>query len=230
MGVSATVCLYVLMAVFVEASRALTADSSSNVVVSLTVASGLSNSCTSPVALGTINRTGDTSFNTCAAYGFCTTNKTTCVISTNETAGYTLSWVVATGTGAAGNRTGTGHLNGFIAGNRIRALTPAVASTPEAFSNAIPTTNVTNDARWAARLSSTSTTTGGAGITWGADGPTDTWLNVGTGSAVNIASRTSETSGAGDSQVIGFRAIINGSAIVPTDIYKATVTFTATSN
>jgi hypothetical protein len=208
----------------------LAASSSSNVIVSLVVASGLSNSCSSPVSLGTINRTGDSSFNTCGTYGYCATNKTTCNITTNEATGYTLSWLVSTGTGSAGSRTGTGHLNGYNTGNRIKALTPSTPGTPEAFSNAVPTANVTNDARWAARLSSTSTTTGGAGISWGSDGTTDTWLNVGTGSAVNIASRNSETTGNGDTQNIGFRAILNGSVIVPTDVYKATVTFTATSN
>lgn len=229
-GICASICAYVLMMMVAEPLRSLAATSSSNVVVSLTVAAGISNSCTSPVSLGTINRTGDTSFNTCAAYGYCATNKTTCTISTNNSLGYTLSWLVATGTGSAGARTGTGHLNGYTAGNRIKALTPSAAGTPEAFSNAIPTSNVTNDARWAARLSSTSTTTGGAGITWGSDSTTDTWLNIGTGSAVNIANRSTQTSTSGDTENIGFRAIINGTAIVPTDTYKGTVTFTATTN
>lgn len=182
------------------------------------------------MSLGTITRTGDTSFNTCAAYGYCSTNASTCTVVTNNTLGYTLAWQILSGTGAAGSRTGTGHLNGYIAGNRIKALKPAVSNTPEAFTNQTPTANVTNDARWAARLSSTSTTTGGAGVTWGANGTNDTWLNIGTGSALNIANRGSETSPSGDVELIGFRAIINGTAIVPTDTYKATVTFTATSN
>ncbi len=229
-GATATALLYCLMVVAAEPARSLAATSSSNSVVSVIVADSLSNSCTASVSLGTITRTGDTSFNTCAAYGFCATNATTCTIVTNNISGYTLTWLVATGTGAAGSRTGTGHLNGYVAGNRIRALTPAVAGTPEAFSNQVPTANVTNDARWAARLSSTSTTTGGAGIAWGSDGTNDTWLNVGTGSAVAIASRATPTGGAGDSEVIGFRAVLNGSVIVPTDTYKATVTFTATTN
>jgi hypothetical protein len=89
---------------------------------------------------------------------------------------------------------------------------------------------VNNGARWAARLSSTSTTPDGSTKVWGADGVADTWLRIGTGSAVNIASRSDETTGGGDTENIGFRAIIHGTAIVPTDVYKATVVFTATTN
>ncbi len=230
-GIAATVSLYILVVFLAEPLHGLASTSSSSTtVVSVTVAAAISNSCTASVSLGTITRTGDTSFNTCAGYGYCATNASTCTITTNNTLGYTLSWLVATGTGAAGARTGTGHLNGYVPGNRIKALKPAVSGTPEDFTNETPTANVTDDARWAARLSSTSTTTGGAGITWGADGTHDTWLNVGTGSAVNISNRSNYTSSGGDLQKIGFRAIINGTSIVPTDTYKATVTFTATTN
>jgi hypothetical protein len=89
---------------------------------------------------------------------------------------------------------------------------------------------VQNSARWAARLSSTSTTTGGGSVTWGSDSVADTWLRVATGSSVNIASRGSATSLGGDTENIGFRAIIHGTAIVPNDTYRATVTLTAISN
>ncbi len=67
---------------------------------------------------------------------------------------------------------------------------------------------------------------------WGTDvnGANDRWLNVATGSTVNIAKRNSETSISGDTELIAFRAIIGTSKIQPTDTYKVTVVFTATTN
>lgn len=190
----------------------------------------LSMNCTSTVNLGTITRTGDTSVTTCGDTGYCATNKTTCTVVTDSQPGYTLSWVIESGTGALGTRTGTGYLNGFVAGNRIAPLgTGSTVMTAQPHAMTAGGT-VTNDARWAGRLSSTSTTTGGAGKNWGTDGQTDTWLRVATGSSINIASRTTRTSVAGDTEHIGFRAIIHGTAIVPNDSYKATVTVTALSN
>jgi hypothetical protein len=231
-GIAATVSLYALILVFGEPLRSFAIGSSSNVDVTLNVANAIANTCTSPVSLGSIVRTGDTSVNTCAATGYCSTNKTVCTISTNNSTGYTLSWIVSTGTGSAGARTGTGWLNGFASTvNRIAPL-----GTGSTTMNGQPTAmvagagTVNNDARWAARLSSTSTTPNGSTKAWGADGTSDTWLRVATGSAVNIASRTTQTSISGDIENIGFRAIIHGTAIVPTDTYKAAVTFTATTN
>jgi hypothetical protein len=221
-GITAAVCLYALLIVLAEPMRGFAASDSENVVVSLTVAADIANSCTTPVALGTITRTGDTGL-------YSDSRATTCTITTNNTTGYTLSWLISTGTGAAGARTGTGYLNGFTSGNRVA---PFGTGSTVAAMQPIPM-SVTNDARWAGRLSAASTTTGGAGKDWGADtGVTGTekWLRVGTGSAVNISTRTTQTSVAGDVQKVGFRAIINGTAIVPTDTYKATVIFTATTN
>jgi hypothetical protein len=224
LGIVASAGLYAMLLSWAEPMRGLAAADSENVVVSLTVVDDISITCSTPVSLGTITRTGDSSVNLCGADGFCRFAKTKCVVSTNDSDGYALAWRVTTGTGAAGARTGTGHLNGYTAGNRIKAYTPATAGVPEDIS-------VTNDARWAGRLSSSgTTTTGGGSMTWGADGTTDTWLNVGTGSQVTIASRGTATTGAGDEEYIGFRAIIHGTAIVPTDVYKATVVFTATTN
>ncbi len=240
-GIAATVSLYAMVLVLAEPMRSLAASAAANVKVSVTVAAAISNNCTNndtstPLTLGTITRTGDTANNadgncTTGSTGyFCSTHATTCTIITNNSTGYTFNWAVTTGTGAAGARTGTGHLNGYVAGNRIRALKPGAVNTPENF-NFTPTSNVTNDARWAGRLSSTSTTATGASVSWGSDGPsTDLWLNVATGAGLNIAKRNSQTAVAGDSEVIGFRAIIHGTAIVPTDTYRATVVFTATTN
>ena len=190
----------------------------------------ISLNCDATASLGTLTRTGDTSVNTCGQTGYCATNKATCTVVTDVSMGYTLSWIVSTGTGAAGARTGTGHLNGYVAGNRIAPLgtgSTTMSTQPVAMTAG---GTVNNDARWAGRLSSTSTTTGGAGLAWGSDGLTDRWLRIGTGAGVNIALRASPTAGAGDTENIGFRAIIHGNAIVPSDVYRATVTITAVTN
>jgi hypothetical protein len=231
-GIAATVSLYALVLVCAEPLRSFAAAQSSNVDVTLNVANAISNTCTSPVSLGSIVRTGDTSVNTCAATGYCATNKTVCTISTNNSTGYTLSWIVSTGTGSAGARTGTGWLNGYASvANRIAPLgTGSTTMNGQPIAMVAGAGTVNNDARWAARLSSTSTTPNGSTKAWGTDGVSDTWLRVATGSAVNIAARTTPTTGGGDTENIGFRAIIHGTAIVPTDTYKATVTFTATTN
>ncbi len=240
-GIAATVSLYAMVLVLAEPMRTLAVSAAANVKVSVFVADSISNNCSnndtsSPLTLGTITRTGDTANNsdgncTTGSTGyFCSTHATTCTVITNNSTGYSFSWLVQSGTGAAGSRTGTGHLNGFVAGNRIKALKTGAVNTPENF-NFTPTSNVTNDARWAGRLSSTSTTATGASVTWGSDGPsTDLWLNVATGAGLNIAKRTSQTGVSGDSEVIGFRTIIHGTSIVPTDTYRATVVFTATNN
>lgn len=224
-GTAAAVCLYVLAVFVAEPFRAFGATDSDTVVVSLTVASAISQTCDSSIGIGTITSTGDSSSNN----GYDSSDDVTCTVITNNSTGYLFGWRVATGTGAAGARTGTGHLNGFDTGNRIRPLTPTNASTPEVFNTS---TISATEARWAGRLSSTSTTNTGAGMTWGTDvsGANDKWLNVATGSTVNIAKRTTETSSTGDVQVVAFRAIIGSSAFVPTDTYKATVTFTVTTN
>lgn len=231
LGVVSTVSLYALTLAFAEPIRSFAAQSSQSVVVSLTVANDISNSCTTPVSLGTITRTGDTGL-------YDGSKKTTCTVSTNNATGYNLTWIINTGTGAAGARTGTGHLNGFTAGNRIQPInnnggTYNAPTTPAEMSTSNPPSTaggVQNAARWAGRLSSTSTTTGGGAVTWGADGASETYLRVSTGSTVQIANRATATTASGDLQNIGFRAIIHGTAIVPTDTYKATVVFTATTN
>lgn len=71
---------------------------------------------------------------------------------------------------------------------------------------------------------------GGASVTWGADGSTEGFLNVATGSAVNIAKRTTETSATGDIQNFLFKVVIPSGAFQPTGTYKATIRFTVTDN
>jgi len=224
-GLAATVSLYAIVVAVAEPLRTLAASSQSSTIVSLTVAATISNSCTSTLNIGTITGTGDSSSNN----GYDSGDATACTVITNNQTGYTFGWQVTTGTGAAGARTGTGHMNGFVAGNRLAPLKPSVASTPEILNTS---TISTTDSRWAGRLSSTSTTNTGAGLHWGTDvnGANDRWLNVATGSTINIAKRNSVTTSGGDTENVGFRAIIGTSKIQPTDTYKVTVVFTATTN
>jgi len=196
-------------------------------VVTLTVAATITNACTGSINIGTITGTGDSS----TTNGYDGSDAITCTVITNNSTGYTFGWSVLTGTGAAGARTGTGHMNGFTAGNRIAPLKPTTTNTPEVFNTS---TVATTDSRWAARLSSTSTTNTGAGMTWGtnAGNSTDRFLNVATGSTVNIAKRSSVTGtgGSADLEVVMFRAIIGTNKVQPTDTYRVTVTFTAVTN
>lgn len=225
-GISAVFVLYGLAMVIAEPLRGFAATSQSTTVVSLTVAATISNSCTATLNIGTITGTGDSAT---SGNWYGDGDYTRCIIITNNSTGYTFGWLVSTGTGAAGARTGTGHMNGFVAGNRIAPFKPTTASTPITF------TVSSTDARWAGRLSSSgSSTNTGAGMHWGADSlaGTDRWLNVATGSTVNIAKRNTQTyqySGS-DAEVVGFRAKIGASYLQPTDTYKVTVTFTATTN
>ncbi len=65
---------------------------------------------------------------------------------------------------------------------------------------------------------------------WGSDSPTEGFLNVATGSAVNIARRNTPTSGEGDLQNFLFKVVIPSGSFQSTGTYKSTVTFTATDN
>ncbi len=142
------------------------------------------------------------------------TGSASCTVITDADAGYSLTWVVATGSGG----TNTGYLiNQFE--NTIAPFTPAVAETPETWSVA------NTDARWGGRLRSTSTD---ADVKWGTDGGSEKWLNVGTGS-YTVVTRTSRTAISGSTEVMQFRAEIGSQKIQPPGVYQATVTLTASA-
>ena len=149
----------------------------------------------------------------------------TCVPITNNSLGYTLKWNITSGSGGYG----TGHLdsNNVTAGraDTILAYTPTTSGTPETYSAP------TGTSRWAARVKSVSTTAAGVtGVTWGTDTSSEKFLNVGTGSAVSIVKRTTETSSTGDTEFIQFKASIGSTSAQPTGTYKATVIFTEVDN
>jgi hypothetical protein len=85
------------------------------------------------------------------------------------------------------------------------------------------------DVRWAARLRSGSTTTGGSGPDFGADSA-QKFLNVGSGSAVTVASNTAPTAVAGDSEYIQFKVISGASNVNAATTYKATVIMSVVNN
>lgn len=137
-----------------------------------------------------------------------------CTVITDADAGYSLSWVVPTGSGG----TNTGHLINPLE-QIIQAYTPAVAGTPE-------TWNVSaNDARWGGRLRSASTD---ADAKWGTDSSSEKWLNVGTGSYV-IVQRPTRTAPTGSTERLSFRTEVGASKIVPDGTYTTTIFLTASS-
>jgi hypothetical protein len=230
-GFAATISLYLLVIFIAEPLQAF-ASQSANTVVQMTVTSTLSLTCTATVTLPSASGiTGTTGTGSIGA-GYC--NPTT-----NDSLGYTLSWVVNTSTGTTtppctGNCYGTGHLlsNNLTGGKPDTILAfdrrGELANVPGRFDE---TTILSGSgSRWAARLRANSTTAGGGGITWGADGATEAFLNVGTGSAVNIAKRLNETSATGDIENFLFKVVIPAGAFQPTGTYKGTVVFTATDN
>src|SRR5688572_24295422 len=93
-GIAASVSLYALALVLAEPLRGFAATDSDIVAVTLTIGSAITNTCDATnVSLGTINGTGDSGV-------YSASRDTACTIITNNATGYTLSWLVATGTGA----------------------------------------------------------------------------------------------------------------------------------
>ena len=142
------------------------------------------------------------------------TGNVLCTVETDAEAGYSMDWTVRTGSGG----TSTGYLINELE-ETIPPFEPAIEGVPETWFVA------DSDARWAGRLSSTSTDTDAK---WGIDNSTDKWLNVGTGS-YSIVTRSSRTDPGGSAQVLQFRAEIGAAAIQMPGTYRATVVITATA-
>lgn len=230
-GLAATASLYVLTVFVAEPLRAL-GQATADTVVQFTVTSGLSMNCSATSTLGSAVGTGTSGTGSMAT--------ATCTPITNNSLGYTLSWIIQTSSGTTsapvctGNCFGTGHLlsTNVTAGrpDTIRAFDRkgTFINVPGRFDGT--TIGTGSGSRWAARLRGNSTTTGGGSVTWGADGATEGFLNVATGSAVNIARRTTETASGGDTQNFLFKVVIPSSSFQPTGLYRATIRFTATDN
>jgi hypothetical protein len=225
-GLAAAVSLFLLTVLVAEPMRGLAQDSET-VVVSVTLASAIGLSCDAngdgsrgsgeTLNLGTITFTGDTGV-------YDDTRAAKCRVKTNSTTGYTLGWRVATGSGGFS----TGHLVSQYE-DIIQAFGTGSAFNYTKTWELNPTGN-TNDSRWGGRVSSTSSGSDIHPMLWGTDAASEKWARVKTGSTLTIRQSTQESQpGSGDLIKIGFRAAVGATKIQPTGTYKATVTFTATT-
>jgi hypothetical protein len=227
-GLAASISLLLLTLLIAEPMRSFAATTDSeNVIVSVTLASALGLACDGDLDargvassgetlnLGTITYTGDTGV-------YSNARAAKCFVSTNNTTGYTLGWRVATGSGGAF----TGHLISQY--NRIIAAFGTGSTRNYTKTWELNPTGQTNDSRWGGRVSSTSSGSDVAPMTWGTDGGSEKWARVTTGSTVTIRqSSTLSQGGSGDLIRIGFRAQVGATKVQQTGTYKATVTFTA---
>ena len=226
-GVAAVASLYLLVVFVAEPMRSL-ASNTANTVVTYNVTSALSLTCSdSTIGTAAGNGTSGTGAQATAS----------CTPITNDALGYTLSWLINTSSGTSvcsGNCDGTGHL---LSTNVTGGLSDKILAYDRQGSHInepaqFDSTTILSGSgsRWAARLRGNSTTTDGASVAWGSDGATEGFLNVATGSAVNIAKRTTETDPAGDIENFLFKVVIPSGTFQPTGTYKATILFTATDN
>ena len=239
-GLSATIALYAIVVLVAEPLRSL-AQTSDETLVTFTVTSALSVNCS------TSSTTGSAAGNGTSGTGAFATS--TCTPITNNALGYTLSWVIASGSGvspsvnagcnSATTCFGTGHLlsNNVTSGvpDAIRSM--RIRTTGDTYWDTRPrilnntTVPAGSGARWGGRLRAISSTPGGGAITWGPDtDEAETYLHVNTGSAVNIAKRTTETLAGGDSQFLLWKVVIPSGTFQPTGTYRARVLFTVTDN
>ncbi len=225
-GLTAAISLYLGLALLAEPVSgflARAASATGSTVVQLRVVGTTSIACSDSVSITT--STGATA----GQYHGTGGTYARCLVTTSNSAGYTLRWVITTGSGGYG----TGHLNNMSTTggqpDRILAYKPASAGVPETFA-APNAANPNTTSRWAARIKSSSTTAGGAGKNWGTDNTSETWLNVGTGAQVSLVSRNSVTTAPGDIELIQFKAYIGSASAQPSGTYRATVYITANDN
>ena len=231
-AIAATAALYAAVAMVAEPIRALGASSDSETaVVSIAIGAGVGINCDGDgggagsgetLALTGFSDSGDTGeLNSTVTIG---TNAVRCNVRTNNSAGYTLAWQAATGSGGAS----TGYMiNQFEDTLTPFRYTQADGTTaPTAWdATAVPATV----AAWGGRLADSSAGHTSAPISWGADAASsEKWMAVSSGSTVTIAQENTETANGGSNNDIGFRVQVGGSKIQPSGTYQATVTFTAT--
>jgi hypothetical protein len=128
------------------------------------------------------------------------------LVTTDATAGYSLSWQATAANMTAGS-------------DSVAPFTPTTVNVPDTWTIAAA------DSEWGGRVSSTSTDTE---TEWGTDLGTEYWLNVSTTPRV-IVDRATRTPIAGSSEKIFFRGEVGTSKIQPTGIYTVTVILTAVS-
>jgi hypothetical protein len=238
-GIAATISLYALVVLVAEPLKTLAATTA-DTIVQFTVTSALSVTCSGTSTLGSAAGNGT------AGTGALAT--AVCTPITNNALGYTLNWIILSGSGVSPSVNpgctpalpcyGTGHLlsNNVSSGRPDAIKSMRVRTSGDTYwdthvrqfdSVTIP---AGSGARWGARLRAISTTPGGSTISWGSDGATEGFLSVATGSSVNIAKRTSETASTGDTEQFLFKVVIPSGTFQPTGTYKATIRFTVVDN
>ncbi len=222
----ATASLYAVMVLVAEPTRSLAADND-YLDVDVVVAGTLSIDCSTSSNVVHING------GTAIVNGDVKSGSGTCTVITNDPDGYTLKWVVSAGTGAAGARTGTGHLNSYVINGsvnnayKIEPFQGSDVTTAAAFTAA----SANDKIQWGGRVRANSSTQGGASMpSFGNDGAGKQFLHVATGTAVSIAKRTSETSASGDTEHLEFRVAYGSTAFTPASTYKARVTLSVVAN
>jgi hypothetical protein len=231
-GASALCGLYLLTAFVAEPLRSLAATASDNDnKVSVTVVSSITLSCTDE------NSDGNGDNNNLTISGSLTVGSDTgnynvsddykCVVSTNDSAGYTLAWRVDTGSGG----TATGYM---ISQFEDKIMPFRYNNSNDAETDAVDWGISASDAEWGARLSSTSDSFSDVHASrqitaaeWDTNGGAEDWARVSSGSAVIFAASDNETIDAGDNVYIGFRAAIGATRYQPTGVYEVLVDFTA---
>jgi hypothetical protein len=164
----------------------------------------ISISCQNTLSLGTVN------------LGSAATAEALCTVFTDSDVGYTLHWRIPSGSGG----TNTGSLVSQF-NTTIEPLSPAIADTPEAFTSVSAA-----DARFAARVSSTSTD---ADSEWGTDSVSEKWLNIST-LGRSIVSRLSQTASEGSTEKVQIKVIAGSSSNKTAGTYRVVVLMTAYAN
>jgi len=232
-GLAASAGLYVLVAIVAEPMRAFGATSDSETaIVQIALDASIGLNCDADgggagsgetLALTGFSDSGDTGvLNSSVTIG---TNAVRCNVRTNNTTGYDLAWQATAGSGGAST--------GFMINQFEDKLHPFrytqsdAYSTPTAWnSTAVPSTV----SAWGGRLAAASAGYAAAPVTWSADAATnEKWMAVSTGATTTIARENTETAETGSNNDIGFRVEVGSDKIQPTGTYRATVTFTAST-
>jgi hypothetical protein len=225
-GLSAAISLYFLAALVAEPMRVFADSLSDDILVRVTVTDGLSFVCESPagggsktLSLGTIEQHGET-----GAYS--DSRAATCRVKTNNISGYTVSWIVASGSGGAF----TGHLISQY-NHIIQAFgTGSLHNYTKTWE--LNPSNDQNDSRWGGRVSSLSAGVPAGNMDFGTDAVSERWARVKTGTSLAIRQSAFPSAGGVDGDIIriGFRVQVGTLKSQPTGIYQTTVTFTAATN
>jgi len=166
----------------------------------------ISISCTDTVNMGTITGTGQSDLGS---------NEASCTVITDSPTGYNLTFTSAT--------TYLENVNS----DTVNAYTPVSSGDPEYWNiDAVAS-------EWGARLKKTGSSTYSTSK-WGAASATENyadgdvyWHNVTNEGAFTVASRATETSAQGDTEIIQFGAEVGSNKFQPTGTYDVDVTITA---